>query len=245
MATNPDPAAASADLLQNLFSVYCLYAAMATEMDPESGLGGKLLYAGQLDRARSPLVLASNIAGAASLSASADAHALRQAMRNGVIDFLVTSLDEALRILKNQIRKRQPVAVGVSVAPETIVQEMLDRGVLPDLLPPQLPSTPYESEQETEYAAFIAQGAHRIQSFNMPSACKFLIWQIPAAYAQRPAEFEALLLEHLPPNDHAAHLWLRLSPRYLGPNARRLRSLACDEETASKLIDVFGPPLQP
>ena len=59
-------------------------------------------------------------------------------MRNGAIDFLVTSLDEALRILKNEIRKRQPIAVGVSVPVREIVKQMLDRGVLPDLLPPLL-----------------------------------------------------------------------------------------------------------
>ena len=34
-------------------------------------------------------------------------------MRDGVIDFLVTSLDEALRILKNEMRKRTAVAVCV------------------------------------------------------------------------------------------------------------------------------------
>ena len=39
--------------------------------------------------------------------------------------------------------------------------------------------------------------------------------------------------------------WLRLAPRYFGPQARRLRSLICNEETASKLIEKIGPPLNP
>ena len=56
---------------------------------------------------------AANIAGAASLSATADVATQKQAIRDGVVDFLVTSLDEAARILKNEIRKRQPVAVCV------------------------------------------------------------------------------------------------------------------------------------
>ncbi len=51
----------------------------------------------------------------------------------------MTSLDEALRILKNEIRKRETVAVCVAAAPETVEREMLERGVLPDLLPPALP----------------------------------------------------------------------------------------------------------
>ena len=88
--------------------------------DPEPSLGGKLLYAGQLDEEARALLVAANIAGAASLAASADAAARKQFMRDGVVDFLVTSLDEALRILKNEIRKREPVAVCVALEPETV-----------------------------------------------------------------------------------------------------------------------------
>ena len=60
------------------------------------------------------LLLAGNIAGAASLAVTADAAAQKQSIRDGVADFLVNSLDEALRILKNEVRKREPVAVCVA-----------------------------------------------------------------------------------------------------------------------------------
>jgi urocanate hydratase len=103
-------------------------------LDPNSGLGGKLLYAGEIDPESRNLLYAANIAGAASLAASPDPAALRQAMRDGVIDFFVNSLEEALRILKNEIRKRQTVSVGVAADPTRLVDQMLDRGVLPDLL---------------------------------------------------------------------------------------------------------------
>ena len=53
-------------------------------------------------------------AGAATLTASASAEAGKQAMREGVVDFLVTTLDEALRILKNEVRKHETVAVCVA-----------------------------------------------------------------------------------------------------------------------------------
>ena len=79
----------------------------------EPTLGGKLLYIGELDPAGRALAVAGNIAGVASLCASADPAIQKQAVRDGVVDFLVTSLDEALRILKNEIRKREPVAVCV------------------------------------------------------------------------------------------------------------------------------------
>jgi hypothetical protein len=205
----------------------------------EASLGGKLFYPGELSGEGRVLLVAGNIAGAASLAATADPAAQKQAIRDGVADFLVTNLDEALRILKNEIRKRQPVSVAVSISPHAIEKEMRGRGVLPDLLPPQRQS----AATETDFAVFTAQGAQRIAAPPSRPAARFLVWQIPAAYAQRPAEFDALLLEHLPPNDHAGRRWLRLSPRYLGPQSRRLRSLTCDEETASKLINDLGQPL--
>ncbi len=201
----------------------------------ETSLGGKLIFAGELDEAGRTLTVAGNIAGAATLTASANADVLRQALREAVIDFLVTSLDEALRILKNEIRKREPVAVGVSIAPEAIANEMLDRGVLPDLIPPRFPATP-------EFADFVAQGAQRIESKPLPQTRRLLAWSIPFEYAQHPADFDAILLEQLPQHETALRRWVQLSPRYLGPHARRLRSITSDAETASKLIDILGPP---
>src|ERR1700722_14241743 len=105
-------------------SIYRLYEWLYATLPPDSqtGLGGNLLYA-------------ANIAGSASLAASAEPAILREAMRDGVIDFLVNSLEEALRILKNEIRKRQTVSVGVSIEPHPLVAQMTERGVLPDLLP--------------------------------------------------------------------------------------------------------------
>ena len=78
-------------------------------------------------------MIAGNVAGCATLAATAEPAAQKQAIRDGVVDFLVTSLDEALRILKNEIRKRATVAVCVG-APSTVEREMIERGVLPDLV---------------------------------------------------------------------------------------------------------------
>jgi len=96
----------------------CFYAALipTAGSDAEPNLGGKLLYAGELDQEGRALIVAANIAGAASLTATAGSAAQKQAIRGGIIDFLVTSLDEALRILKNEIRKRETVTVCVTAA---------------------------------------------------------------------------------------------------------------------------------
>jgi len=211
---------------QEIAAVYRLYSALAREPDPESGLGGRLLYVGELDPAGCRLVRAANIAGAASLAASADAVVQRQAIREGVADFLVTSLDEALRILKNEIRKRQAVAVCVAESPEKIMREMAERGVQPDLLAPSAAGE----------AVFLALGARRVEAEPEREGRKFLVVEIPAVWAQRIAEFEALIAESVAADDYANRRWLRLSPRYLGPQLRRLRSLECDKGTAATLM---------
>jgi hypothetical protein len=63
------------------------------------------------------------------------------------------------------------------------------------------------------------------------------VLEIPASWAQRIAAFDALLAESVAAAGHANRRWLRLSPRYLGAQARRLRSLECDEETAARLTE--------
>jgi hypothetical protein len=205
------------------------------EDDPS--LGGKLLYVGEPEAVGRVFTIAANIAGAATLAASKDPSALRQAQREGVIDFLVNSLDEALRILKNEIRKRQPVAVAVSLAPAAIETEMLERGVLADLLPPQSISVP----RPTSITRFISQGAEGVREHQI--AKKLMVWPAPVEFAQNLATFESTLCEYLAPGDYLNRRWLRLSPRYLGPAARRLRSIACDESTAASVIARLGPPL--
>jgi hypothetical protein len=215
------------------------FVAPGAMLDEES-LGGKLLFVGELNTEGRALLVAGNIAGAASLAASADPAAQKQAIRNGSADFLVTNLDEALRILKNEIRKRQTVSVAVSIAAETIVKEMQDRGVLPDLLSAESQSAPLEAA----FATFIAQGAQRITDRPSGLASKLLVWRIPEEFAQRPSAFDAMLMEHIPPTDRATLQWLRSSPRYLGPHCRRLRSLTCDEATAAKLMAKLGSPIQ-
>jgi len=233
----------------HIAQVYRAYASLVQFAQSQETLGGQLLYTGELNPAASHLIRAANIAGAASLAASADADRLRQALHQGAIDILVNSLDEALRILKNEIRKRQPVAAAVSAAPEIITQELLDRGVLPNLLPPE------SSQNSAAFAAFIAQGARPLPHLSThPSPQPGLdrqphlalcIWPIPTAYANRPADFEAILLAHLPPDQKAAQRWLHLSGRYLEPAARRYRSMPLDQQTQEKLSAQFGPPLQP
>jgi Urocanase Rossmann-like domain len=219
--TLQDPA-----LQAEVAAVYRLYASLARTLHSDTGLGGKLLYAGELHPDGFRLVRAANIAGAASLSATEDPDRQKRAMREGVVDFLVTSLDEALRVLKNEIRKRRGVAVGVSLRPEAVEREMLERGVMPDLL---FPGTKFEE--------WTSLGAKAVEIDAIPPEKTLLTIALPSAFGRRAAEFEPFLLSFLPEDDFAARRWLKTSPRYLDPRLRQYQSLLSDVGAASMLLE--------
>lgn len=213
-------------------AIYGIYAGLARGrvcgMDPHDGLGGKLLFAGEPDVEGCRLLRAANIAGAASLAASADAPALRRAMREGALDFVVTDLDEALRILKNEIRKRRAVAVGVSLAHALIVREMVERGVQPDLLAAQLASS-------TDLEAFRANRARTVKAEPIPEGSELHFIPLAPERAQRAAELDALLLGCFADDDVLNRRWVQIAPKYLPAQARRMRAIVCDAETVQRL----------
>jgi urocanate hydratase len=185
---------------------------LASEIrDPEPSLGGKLLYAGQLDEEARALLVAANIAGAASLTASADAATRKQALRDGVVDFLVTSLDEALRILKNEIRKRETVAVCVALEPQTVEAEVLERGVAPDLLRPG--------------------------SADSSAGQTLLCWRVASSPSIWLPKLDAIALDCLDSKAGATRRWLRLAPRYLGRMVQGIRVLRCNESSAAHFLE--------
>lgn len=202
------------------------YASLCVSADAgvasETGLGGRLFYAGELNAEARALIVAANISGAATLTASADAEARKQAMRDGVVDFLVTTLDEALRILKNEIRKRETVAVCVGEAPETVEREMHERGVLPDLMRP-IEIVPLQENQAV------------------------IICRVTSSPALWLPKIDVIFNESLEKNSNDGDLdsetwesmrrWLRLAPRYLGRLAQGVRVLRCNEETAARILE--------
>jgi hypothetical protein len=214
-----------------------LYAALILTADDrpdqEPSLGGKLLYAGELGPHGRALLVAGNIAGAASLAVTADAAAGKQAIRDGVADFLVNSLDEALRILKNEIRKCETVAVCVAAATETVEHEMLERGVLPDLLAPV-------SFADSSSSHSFGQAVRRIELSPAPGSHALVIWSVASAPAQCLPKLDALAVECLQGNASpaagVARRWLRFAPRYMGRLAENFRVLRCQPDTAKEFV---------
>jgi len=239
MAIPPNPSAS----LEFILQVERFYAGLLLTANPgtdsEPSLGGKLLYAGELDAQARALLVAANIAGAASLATSTDAAAGKQAIRDGVVDFFVTSLDEALRILKNEIRTRQTVAVCVALAQQVteadFARQMLERGVLPNLLGQDVAGGPAG-------VSFLSQGSRRVEVINPDANQVLLGWSVASAPAQWLPKLDALALDCLSqdclnsdssPTVGAARRWLHLAPRFLGRMAQGLRLLRCGESSAA------------
>lgn len=235
MTPDPQP---SADL-DFTVQVERLYAALlrftpSETTNEEPGLGGKLLYAGELSPASRVLLVAANIAGAASMAASADVATQKQAVRDGVADFLVNSLDEALRILKNEIRKRETVAVCIASPPQAVEREMLERGVLPDLLaPPFQPNSPASPS--------FGHAVPRPKILPALGSQVLVTWRVATAPAQWLPKLDAIAFDCLPTTpDHetrVARRWLRVAPRYLGRLAQSVRVLHCDLNIAKQIVE--------
>ena len=182
----------------------------------ESGLGGRLLYAGELDDDGRALIVAANIAGAASLCASTNPTGQKAAIHDGITDFLVTSLDEALRILKNEIRKRAPVAVCIGASPEEIESQMSERGVAPDLLRPS--------------------DADAGNSGDTPADIALVSWSISSTPAQWMPKLDAFALECAGELPETTRRWLRMSPRYLGRLAQSFHLVLADRTFATRFM---------
>lgn len=190
--------------------VYSLFQTLSkmAETPVDIGLGGVLLVYGDLDREGAAAALAGNIAGAATLGIDGDGSRLKQGVRHGFCDFLVNNLDEALRILKNELRKKQPVSVCFEGVFASFLHVFAQRGVQPDILA-------FSGEREG-FAALVDRGAvvlGRDDAENDPLL--EVAWEAETRAALWLPKVDALAGQSLPQGD-GRHRWLKFAPRYLG-----------------------------
>jgi urocanate hydratase len=169
---------------------------------------GFLILNINLNEQGTALALASNIAGAVCLTLEPDPALLRGAQRNGACDFIVNTLDEALRTMKNELRQRRPLSVGLEGNPETLLQEILERGVLPQAF------TNRTRKQTAN--TFLSQGAIILDQKTATSPNPE--WQLQTFTFNTPAElaaFDNRAFELMPPHDTLRRRWLQAAPRIL------------------------------
>ena len=103
-------------------------------------LAGRLVVAAGIGGMGGALALAATLNGGAFLGVDADAARIKRREKAGFCEATVNNLDEALRILKNAVRKREPASVGLIGNAADVLPELAQRGVLPDLLTDQTPA---------------------------------------------------------------------------------------------------------
>ena len=100
-------------------------------------LSGKLVVTGGMGGMGGAQPLAATMNGAAFLGIDVDPERIKKRVKTGYCDVMVTSLDEALRILKNAVRKREATSVGLVGNCAELIPELAKRGVVPDVLTDQ------------------------------------------------------------------------------------------------------------
>ena len=100
-------------------------------------LEGKLIVSGGMGGMGGAQPLAATMTGAAFLGVEVDPERIKKRLKTGYCDFMVNSLDEALRILKNAVRKKENISVGLVGNCADVIPELAERGVVPDILTDQ------------------------------------------------------------------------------------------------------------
>jgi hypothetical protein len=119
-----------------------------------------------------------------------------------------------VRILKNEIRKRQPVAVCVAAKADFVAAEMAERGIMVDL---HLPS-------------------HATSAQSDPSEV-LVAWSVSSAHARWLPRLDEIALECLDREAGAAHRWIQRAPGYLGGLARQFRLVPGSRAFGSRFVE--------
>jgi urocanate hydratase len=189
---------------------------------------GRLVLSLGLDDRGAALSVATNIAGGVSLAIDNDDARLRKVVRSGTTDFVVNTLDEALRAIKNELRKQTPLSVALKADPNAVMEEVLERGLAPQLFA-RFASLGDDALVERASSEFVSTGAELVD-FESPVASSargsYLALNADEVIApllsgeglslatcevESPARLRRLdkyLLEMLPPEDHLRRRWL-------------------------------------
>ncbi len=199
-------------------------------LDREQGMGGSLVYAGELaaDREQSAAdswIAAANVAGAATLASAPTPESQRRAMRDALVDFVVNSMEEALRILKNEIRQRRAVSVAVAVSQQHLLEEMHKHGVQPEAISEEAMQALQNVQAEALQHCLILETPRRAEGI-------FVDWVRDSCCTQKQVGAEAAALEIAA--DPIRQRWLRLAPRYLGRAAQRRMGVVFSLQEAAR-----------
>jgi urocanate hydratase len=156
-------------ILQETFEIF----AAAGRKHFQGDFAGKLIVSGGMGARGGVQPLAATLNGAAFLGIDAEPEQIKRRVKAGYCDVMVNDLDEALRILKNAVRKREATSVGLVGNCADVIPALARRGIVPDLL------TDQNSAQDL--GSYIPQGLSAMQAAELRK-------KNPEAYRSRALE---------------------------------------------------------
>jgi urocanate hydratase len=187
--------------------------------------GGQLVLTTGAGSSATGLPAAVSIAGGTTLAIDPDTAAVKSTFRQGGLDFVVNTLDEALRVLKNEIRQHRPLGVALLSPVAPAIAEILERGVLPDLhitLPPD-PTLLFPFRNAADESASPATAHLDLAVEPSPELTAWLASQhlAEAVLDSTPTTslrtLDARLLPLIPPTDTARRTWIERISHYQRP----------------------------
>ena len=166
-------------ILQDTYEVF----AAAGKKHFRGDLSGKLIASGGMGCMGGAQPLAATLNGASFLGIDADPEQIKRRVKAGYCDVMVNDLDEALRILKNAVRTREAVSVGLVGNCADVIPTLARRGVVPDLLTDQ-------TSAHDPIGGYIPQGLDIVQAAELRE-------KDPEAYRRRALESVARHAEGL------------------------------------------------
>jgi hypothetical protein len=178
---------------------------------------GQLVFACGAGASATGLPAAVSIAGGTSLLLDPDTAAVKSAFRAGGVDFVVNTLDEALRILKNEVRKHRPVSVALEGAMQPAFAEMRERGVLPDLQLSVGGIAENEGQLGVEHLRLASEGGAVVSSARLEAWLLERGWYevvLERASTAEMRELDTRLLALLPEADTRRRTWVQRIGHY-------------------------------
>jgi urocanate hydratase len=123
----------SQGIVQGTFETF----AAAGKKHFNNDLAGKLIVSGGMGGMGGAQPLAATMNGAAFLGVEVDPERIKRRLRTGYCDIMVNDLDEAVRILRNAVRRKEATSVGLVGNCAELVPELARRGLVPDILTDQ------------------------------------------------------------------------------------------------------------
>jgi urocanate hydratase len=242
--TDPEISSATQPIQSAVYRRYLQLQSIRFERFPRDaadGLAGLLLTCVGFGLEGAELALATTICGGTFLGIDPSSEHLKTALRNGACDFMVNTLDESLRVLKNELRKKKPLSVGLLGEASAILSAMAERGVQPDLLADCGASNIGSTHPcQTALMEFIERGAVGVDTHASTVANgRFVEVVWTAASLADLRRMDELALGLVSADDSIRRRWLQHAPGYFHRQRPLQRVLGMLPEEVTQLAEEF------